>query len=1183
DPEGRTTYIDNRGERDHVFPPAHDFEWTATTRDHHRRGRHPHVSILDQVFVETIGGDLTVKVEDSTESGQGVYREPVEDPDQSLDDAEVSYAKLGSLILLKVLPYREKAYRYLVFNTLTRQVDRIDAIGQACVQLPEDHGLIFPGGYYLRSGETKVFDLPSEGMEYKRVWRSPNGEDVLYVFHKRDEGLSVLLPYNLIRRQVQNPILCHGYSLFEDGTMVVFRAGSKDEPTRVHTMQIWQTPFATAEHATRASSTGDYFERIGNAELVRGVSDLLSLRRAIEEQRPSAQVYEDLIAAANRSLDTYHWLGREEVGNLQSDLKEILATCEVIVGEFEKVESLRKAAAQSVEAAERDLEHLAGTLKPAEWGSVDRYVEALSALRSARGRLISLREQRYADLPRLEALEKQAVERFEAVAAAAVEMLQSPQSLAPYHEQLAAYEKEVETVTTVAAAAPLGEKVEGLGTSLELLTEVVGALPIADATVRTAILEALSEVLARLNRVRALLSAHRQGLLEKEGTAEFGAQIRLFGQAVSGALALADTPEKADAQLSRLMLQLEELESRFSELDAFVGQLAEKREEVVEAFAARKQALMDARQRRARNLEQAAARILEGIRRRSGTFASDDEVNAFFASDPMAAKARDLVAKLRELGDVVRADEIEGRIKAARQEAARALRDRRDLFEEGTSVLKLGRHRFSVNTQPLELAVVPRADAGGEPGMAFHLTGTDFYEPVTDPEFLTTRPFWEQTLISETAEVYRAEYLAFLILSDAEAGRGGLSLTGLRQGNLLEVARTYAAERYDEGYERGLHDHDAALILERLLALHGGAGLLRFGPRPRAFAALFWALFRDDARRSSWTLRAGSLARLRATFAPAAESAALAGELAEALETFLKDVGIPAEDLAQSGAYLAEEIAGSPVEFTTSAEAEALREGFLARLESTGTARAFADDLRGLESDPGAAYRLTRSWLDAHLTTQGTAGAAQRAVLEEAAVLLLTERQLSRRLSRAATAGRVEGLLGQHPRIEQRGMTIRLDEFLARLEAFRRDRVPAFRDYLARRHRLIQDERRRLRLDEFMPKVMSSFVRNKLIDQVYLPLIGDNLAKQLGTVGEGRRTDQMGLLLLLSPPGYGKTTLMEYVANRLGLVFMKVNGPALGHGVKSLDPAEAPNATARQEVEKINLALEMGNNVLLYL
>jgi len=75
----------------------------------------------------------------------------------------------------------------------------------------------------------------------------------------------------------------------------------------------------------------------------------------------------------------------------------------------------------------------------------------------------------------------------------------------------------------------------------------------------------------------------------------------------------------------------------------------------------------------------------------------------------------------------------------------------------------------------------------------------------------------------------------------------------------------------------------------------------------------------------------------------------------------------------------------------------------------------------------------------------------------------------------------------------------------------------------------------------------------------------------------------MGLLLLISPPGYGKTTLMEYVANRLGLVFMKVNGPALGHEVTSIDPKDAPNATAAMEVEKVNLALEMGNNVMLYL
>jgi hypothetical protein len=108
-------------------------------------------------------------------------------------------------------------------------------------------------------------------------------------------------------------------------------------------------------------------------------------------------------------------------------------------------------------------------------------------------------------------------------------------------------------------------------------------------------------------------------------------------------------------------------------------------------------------------------------------------------------------------------------------------------------------------------------------------------------------------------------------------------------------------------------------------------------------------------------------------------------------------------------------------------------------------------------------------------------------------------------------------------------------------------------------------------------------VRNRLIDEVYLPLIGDNLAKQIGTTGVGSRTDRMGLLLLISPPGYGKTTLMEYVADRLGLVFVRINCPALGHDVTALDPASAANSAARQELEKLNLGLAMGSNVMLYL
>lgn len=190
---------------------------------------------------------------------------------------------------------------------------------------------------------------------------------------------------------------------------------------------------------------------------------------------------------------------------------------------------------------------------------------------------------------------------------------------------------------------------------------------------------------------------------------------------------------------------------------------------------------------------------------------------------------------------------------------------------------------------------------------------------------------------------------------------------------------------------------------------------------------------------------------------------------------------------------------------------------------------------------------------------------------------------LPRRRSQADVELRIEGLLGEHPRIQSGRMTLAVDTFLVRLKHNAAESVPAYLDYISTRQAVIDSYRTQLRLAEFKPKPLSAFVRNRLVNECYLPIIGDNLAKQMGNVGEGRRTDLMGLLMMISPPGYGKTTLMEYVASRLGLIFMKINCPSLGHQVTGLDPAQAPDATAARELEKLNLALEMGNNVMLYL
>ncbi|MGB3441304.1 MAG: DNA repair ATPase [Actinophytocola sp.] len=1158
--DGTLSYVDNAGERDHVFPAAHDFEWTETTRDDHVLGRHPHISIENELFIETVNGDLTVKIENNTEVGEGIFHEPVDEPLQSLADADVRYARVGPLILLRILPYNEKTVRHLVFNTRTKSVVRLDGIGQACQRLPEDQGIIFPGGYYLATGVSRTFEnTDTDDLEFERVIRSPNGEDVVYAFHARREGRTLLLPYNVIRKEVANPLPCHGYSLFEDGTLVAFRATS-EEPTRVHPMQVWQTPYVSDSYAAAQPVGTGPLERVGNADLVRGISDCLSVTRMIGEMAPSTAVFEGLIAACARAFDSYHWLGDQELGDLRGAITDVRATAEQVLAEFENVKSLTDTAAASLTKAGEEIASLVRRVRGEAPKSADEWVGQLASLRRAQGRLVTLRELRYVDTARIDELAATLESELDSAAKRAVEFLRGEDAFTGYHEKVEALVADAAAITTVAQAGPVVERLAEQAAGLEIVTEVVGSLDIADATVRTQILERIGEVLGGVNRARATVDGRRRELLATEGRAAFAAEFALLGQSITGALAVADTPQRCDEQLGRLLLQLENLESRFSDFDDFLAELTAKRTDVYEAFSSRKQALVDDQARRADRLVDSAARVLTSINRRVATLSTLDDINTYFASDPMVAKVRSVAEQLRDLDDSVRAEELAGRLKAARQEAGRSLRDRADLFGDGGETVRLGRHRFAVNTQAIDLTLVPK-----DGGMSLAVTGTDFRTPVRDPGFLSTKPFWDQLLVSESADVYRAEYLAAAVLD------AGVPEDAHEPAELLALVRRAAESRYDEGYERGVHDHDAAAILEVLLRLKAGAGLLRYPPGPRSLAQLFWAFGTREDTRKAVSTRAASLARARAAFGPVAAIASLCEELAAAIAGFPLADG----DTALAAEYLFEELGATPTGFVTSAGARTIVERFRREL---GGRREFDDDLRALGEDVVARHQLATAWLTAFVSTSDELPAEE---LPEAVALLLCD--LPRHDSSAAVSATVEGLLGAHPRVADRRLVLRLDEALARTRKFRLERVPAFRAYQKQRNELLDRERARLRLDEFKPKVMSAFVRNRLLDEVYLPLIGDNLAKQLGAVGDAKRTDQMGLLLLISPPGYGKTTLMEYVANRLGLVFVKVNGPALGHDVTSLDPADAPNATARQEVEKISFALELGNNALLYL
>jgi hypothetical protein len=1198
--DGNLRFVDGRAEAEYrriAYPAAHQFRWQTPDRESYRYGDHPHISIEDRVFVECVGGDLTIKVEDNTKTGEGVYSEPVDDKHQKVDDAEIAYGLVGHLILLKIRPYKEQAARYFIFNEKQQTAVRVDSIGSSCVLLPEEHGLIFPDGYYLATGELKQFDCDAANMVIERIVHAPNGEDVLYVFYNRLTGDYALLPYRLIAQKVEERISCNGFSLFPNGNLVLFRAEA--EAQKHHMIQLRQTPFHQPGFEP-AGQKDAFLYQVGNKEVVRCLAECNEVMTLVRKENPYAEIYTDLVKRCGAILDSYPWLSSADGFGLDGALRAVREAADKAVDEFDKVRRLQREAVERVKDVRKRCTDQFQNVRRASFRALNDFVVNLASLRKLRGELITIKEVRYVDLAQVEEAEKQVVTQTDELSGSCVKFLLKPESLEPYRRQAADHLAAVDRVTKVAEGKEIEKAVTVAGGELEMLIEIVNSLKIEDATETTRIIDAITAVYSTLNQVKAALKKRLQHLIASEGAAQFGAQMKLLGQAASSYLDLCDSPAKCEEYLNRLSVQLEELEGTFADFEEYTVQLADRRTELYEAFEQRKVALVEQRNRKASALLTAAERILKVIQNRLAGFKSIEDINSYMASDLMIAKVRETIEQLLALGDSVKADDLQGRLKSTQQEAVRQLKDRQELFVGGENVIKLGKHHFNINTQPLELTVVNRDGV-----QHVHLTSTKYFEAITDEAFLATRDVWDQEVVSENRDVYRAEYLAWQMLKGlesrlqaasepAKAGTSNLAeALAFSEDKRLAFVQEFMGARYQEGYTKGIHDLDGAKIFHALLTTHHALQLARFSPAARACAVVYWNRFCPQETRTLWSAKLNAFAERNKLFPgdPTQQNyiaalQGLVGAFAEQTQLYPKEIA------AEAGEYLFNElITGEAV--SVSQEADRLVASFNRHLASKGSEKAFEQRRQALAEHPGSELDLVRDWVRGFLLTQVDPVALRPNVesqrdsthqfryLDEVAAFLFCGDKVKRTVVKAATSQAIEGMKGSHGLVQGSKYQFDYLNFQERLQKFERDVVPRFEKFHSLKQALIERERAKLRLDEFKPKVLTSFVRNQLIDQIYLPMVGDNLAKQIGAAGAAKRTDLMGLLLVISPPGYGKTTLMEYVASRLGIIFIKINGPALGHNVVSLDPEEAPNAAAREEIIKLNLALEMGDNAMI--
>ncbi|MGA6120455.1 DNA repair ATPase [Sphingobacterium anhuiense] len=1159
--DGKLTYLDDRSIHEVKKANQHEFDWTKTTLEDRRLGRFPHISILDKVFIEAIHGDITFKIENNTESGKGIYSEKVSNLDQQLDDAEYHYADLGNMIALRIKPFQEE-FRAYIFNIRTKEVVNLKTLNESAILLPDNQGIIFSNGYYLQNGTHKTFENNLENVQFLKKVISPNGEDYLYVFTHEQSNTYILMSYNIIQQSVETPIVCNGFTIFKDGSLIYFR--TENEATRHHQVQIWETPYM-AVLKENASRRDDPLYKIGNKDIVQAMSEVQEVIQLINKEDSYEGLYEDILKKSNSIIDSYFWVHDEALQNLGTPLQHIKEIANTAIDEFVKVQIQRKHAEEILTAIEKKIEDLVFKVNSSIYEQLDQLVHNLSHTRKLQGEVIDLRNVKYIENNRINELEEQLHHIATNLSEKTIQFLLQEAALTSYEQKVVIQKNEVDKVTKAIDAKAIENGCKAISSDLELLIDILHSLKIDDTTHTTKIIEKISVIFASLNEVRAQLTRKLNTLKSSEAIAEFSAQLTLLEQSIVNYLELSTSAEKVDEYYTKIVVNLEELESKFSEFDEFALKIADKRDEIIKAFNGKREYIIEQINKRASSLEQIALRVLKNIENKAKSLLTKEEILSFYSTDLMIDKIRHIISELKTIQDVSKAESLENLLKKSQEDALRVLRDKSELYVEGENIIKLGKNKFTVNNQRLGLTLIRRQDE-----LYYHLTGTSFYQKVTAQEINIYKDIWEQEIISENKLVYRAEYLAYKTF---------LASQSKSNFNAEKFINQAVEQNYVESYIKGVHNFDALQIYEQLHTLGEKLDVLKFDPETRTLAHFFWQQL-DQSIRSKLIALIRSSNQILKNFPNSNRYESILKEMNDEVnrwETHLDLSQINKENIAK---YLFKTFSKFN-KLSLSDFADHLKQEFTRYLHDRKTLKDFEGDINNEGFSLIDRYYLIQNWLYAFIESNDHLIKFEKYINETAALILFD--QIDYELIIAKDQLSVANLKGSHPVITNESYQIDFHSFIQKLEKFHDIDIPRFESFNILKEKLSTAYKKELKINEFEPKVLSSFVRNKLINDVYFPLIGTNFAKQLGVAGENKRTAKMGMLLLISPPGYGKTTLMEYLAKTMGLHFVKINGPTIGHTITSIDPSEAKTSGEREELKKINLAFEMADNVMLYL
>ena len=104
-------------------------------------------------------------------------------------------------------------------------------------------------------------------------------------------------------------------------------------------------------------------------------------------------------------------------------------------------------------------------------------------------------------------------------------------------------------------------------------------------------------------------------------------------------------------------------------------------------------------------------------------------------------------AQLRLGSDSVKADDIDAQVKSAKDQSIRALRDKADILKKVARLSSLGQ---PVQRQYAGSLIWPLYHVKA---IYFHLTGTEYFEPVENDVVAASKQVWDMSLLSESTAV----------------------------------------------------------------------------------------------------------------------------------------------------------------------------------------------------------------------------------------------------------------------------------------------------------------------------------------------------------------------------------------------------------------------------------------------